>query len=198
MRHMVLECLGRKLCLNLLPKDVCLLALIAMASVGFTSIGAVIPAPYWLFDGITFFVSGFLVFEVLRRAGALPPPDGGGQSERDRDVSVGPASNTAVDTIDKKDLFRRISKIRSAALVVCCFCALCLVTELGFFSAAVILFDDEMNPWARSSNGSRGSSFVLCSICSAALNFGILLRMWVLRNSTRIPCQDTVDSPVRR
>jgi len=172
-------CLDAKLFLNLPTKDVLLLTIIAAASVTFSSMGAMNFAVYWLFDGITFFISGCLAFCALR----LFATSGleGGKCGKDSD-----APDVAAPKVpDESASTSKFARIRFRALGICCFSTFCLCTELGFLAAAIALFGEQMNPWGITNYGRKGKSFVVCSITSAALNAVIVYRFQKMLAATK-------------
>eukprot|EP00930_Biecheleria_cincta_P009410 TRINITY_DN111159_c0_g1_i1.p1 TRINITY_DN111159_c0_g1~~TRINITY_DN111159_c0_g1_i1.p1 ORF type:complete len:205 (+),score=48.71 TRINITY_DN111159_c0_g1_i1:64-615(+) len=173
-------CLNEKLLLNLPTKDILLLACIAAASVTFTSMGAMNFAVYWLFDGITFFISGCLAFCTLRlfAASGQEGCNHSGKGSDTSDVAVPKAPDESAST-------SKFARIRFRALGICSFSIFCLCTELGFLAAAIALFGEQMNPWAITNYGRQGRSFVVCSITSAALNSVIVYRFQRMLAATK-------------
>lgn len=103
-----------------------MLVLVAVSAVLFLVFGGYAIAPYWLFDGASFLVSATLGYKATVWLATAQL----------QCVHLGSAEAACV-------LAKRY------ATATCCVAGLSVVCEIGFLGAAIMLYDEEMNPVAR-------------------------------------------------
>merc|ERR1711907_863721 len=73
------------------------------------------------------------------------------------------------------------------ATATCSVAAISVLVEVGFLIAALILWNEEMNPIHRTSYGEKGNSFFFCSLYSSILNVFVVFHFKNLEGPIQSP-----------
>merc|ERR1712086_98308 len=140
-----------------LCSDTVMLSIVAVSSLVFLTVGCIFVAPYWLYDGASFllaFVLGLLASRGNVQGESTVEPD---STERDTN---------------------------SYATATWCVAAFSILVDIGFMVTALMLWNEEMNPFHWSSYGRDGNSFFFCSMYRAICNTFLVFHFRNLHTAT--------------
>ena len=138
-----------------------LLGVTGVASAVFLIVGFIFLAPYWLYDGASFFVVTWLGYNACKESTPEPLDD------------HEPAPKAAApQAAPQSPLSKAQATWMLAAFSAC--------VEVCFLIAALALWSKQMNPFAWAHYGRNGNSFVFCSIFSATTNCFVVVHFRLL------------------
>ena len=144
-----------------LCSDTVMLSIVAVSSLVFLTVGCIFVAPYWLYDGASFLLA--FVLGLLACWGTC-------------------WGNVPGESMEEPDSTDRDTN--SYATATWCVAAFSILVDIGFMITALMLWNEEMNPFHWSSYGRDGNSFFFCSMYSAICNTFLVFHFRNLHTAT--------------